>query len=262
MILKKKTDIVFLFPSLIGFCLFYILPFGKVIYYAFTENAFSSKFVWFSNFKSLLENTYFQLALKNTLRFIVIAVPLSLITSLFIALLLNAFPKIRFFQIVVFSPILIPSSVITAFWNQYFSFIPPFFSLIILFLWKYTGLSVMLILTALTTLPNELHEAAALDGANRLTRFYAITIPYITPTLFFVLIITIVNTLKIYRESILLYGQYPHESVYMFQNYLNNHFEKLNYQNISAASIIFSAIISLLVAVLLLYEYKRSNEIW
>lgn len=120
----------------------------------------------------------------------------------------------------------------------------------------------MLILTALTTLPNELHEAAALDGANRLTRFYAITIPYITPTLFFVLIITIVNTLKIYRESILLYGQYPHESVYMFQNYLNNHFEKLNYQNISAASIIFSAIISLLVAVLLLYEYKRSNEIW
>lgn len=185
-----------------------------------------------------------------------------MITSLFIALLLNAFPKIRFFQIVVFSPILIPSSVITAFWNQYFSFIPPFFSLIILFLWKYTGLSVMLILTALTTLPNELHEAAALDGANRLTRFYAITIPYITPTLFFVLIITIVNTLKIYRESILLYGQYPHESVYMFQNYLNNHFEKLNYQNISAASIIFSAIISLLVAVLLLYEYKRSNEIW
>ncbi len=260
--MKKRTDIFFLLPSLIGFCLFFILPFRKVIYYAFTKNAFSSEFVRFDNFKALLENRFFRLALGNTLRFILIAVPLSMLTALVTAQLLKVFPKIRFLQIIIFLPTLIPSSVITTFWDKYFPNVPPFLSLLVIFLWKYTGLSVMLILTALITIPSELYEAASLDGADSLTSFCSITIPCITPTLFFVLIITIVNTLKISRESTLLYGQYPDESIYMFQNYLSNHFEKLNYQNISAASIIFSAILSILVAVLLLYEHKRSSETW
>ena len=64
--MKKKTDILLLLPSLAGFLTFFIVPFVYSFYYAFTENAFTRKFVWFNNFKQLFENEYFKLAMKNT----------------------------------------------------------------------------------------------------------------------------------------------------------------------------------------------------
>ena len=76
------------------------------------------------------------------------------------------------------------------------------------------------------------------------------------------LILTIVNSLKIFRESYLLYGYYPDESVYMLQNYLNNHFAKLNYQNIGAAAVLFAVVVYSIVAVLFALEKKWSDSIW
>ena len=80
--------------------------------------------------------------------------------------------------------------------------------------------------------------------------------------LFFALILTIVNSLKIFRESYLLYGYYPDESVYMLQNYLNNHFAKLNYQNIGTAAVLFAVVVYSIVAVLFALEKKWSDSIW
>ena len=84
------------------------------------------------------------------------------------------------------------------------------------------------------------------------------TLPNIVPALLFSLILSVANSFRIYRESYLLYGQYPDDSVYMLQNFLNNQFMRLNYQTISAAAIIFGGILYVLIAIILILEKKWS----
>jgi len=260
--MKKKTDILFLIPSLLGFLSLLVVPFFGSMYYAFTDNAFLRKFVWFDNFTALLKNEYFRIAMYNTLRFTAMAVPLVMLLSVAAALLLSVFASsLPFVKSAFFLPVILPSAVIVMLWNAYFAEIPEYTSLLTLFLWKYGGLNVMLILTALNGLGKDMLEAAKIDGAGMLRRTCSIILPNITPTLFFTLILSIVNSLKIFRESYLLYGAYPDESVYMIQNYLNNHFSKLNYQNISTAAVIFAVIIYTVVAVLFKIEKKWSDSI-
>lgn len=261
--MKKRTDILFLLPSVAGFAAFFIIPFVYSLYYAFTENAFSNKFAGFDNFIMLFNSEYFRLALGNTLRFTAFAVPLSMAFSFTAAMLISHYAaRLNFVKSAFFLPVLLPSAAAVTVWNAYFSDAAPFSSLLAMFLWKYTGLSLMLLLTALLTVPNELYEAAAIDGAGALRRIRHITLPYITPMLFFTFVLSAVNSLKIYRESFLLYGNYPDESVYMLQNYLNNHFGKLNYQNISTAAVFFSVAVYTFVAVMFALEKKRGEKIW
>lgn len=146
-------------------------------------------------------------------------------------------------------------------WNAYFASVPPFTSLLLIFLWKYAGLDIMLILTALCSVDHNMLDAARMDGAGSVRLFLQIVLPNIVPTLFFSLILTITNTFKIFRESLLLYGEYPNESVYMLQNYLHNHFTKLNYQNISTAALLFFFAIYIVVAIMLQMERKWSDSL-
>lgn len=262
--MKKRTDILFLLPSLAGFMTFFVFPFLYSFVYAFTDNAFNMKFVGFDNFKSLFENEYFRLAMANTARFTVCAVPLCMVASVIVAMLIARYAaRIPFVKSAFFLPVILPSATIVVLWQTYISdFVPPFTSLLLIYLWKYSGLNVILILTALTGLNKEMLEAAKLDGAGSLRRTWNIILPNISPTLFFTFILSVVNSLKIFRESFLLYSNYPDESVYMLQNYLNNHFAKLNYQNISTAAAVFAVVVYTVVALLFSAEKKRSDEIW
>jgi multiple sugar transport system permease protein len=261
--MKKRTDILFLLPSLAGFMAFFVAPFFGSFYYAFIENAFSKKFVWFDNFKALLSNEYFRLAMLNTLKFTLIAVPLIMIFSLVIAILISQYAlKISIVQSAFFLPVLLPSASFMMFWQAYFNDFQPFNSLVLFYIWKYAGLNIMLILTALCTIPKEVIESAEIDGAGIFRKVRSVLLPMISPTLFFTFILSIVNSLKIFRESYLLYGAYPDESIYMMQNYLNNHFFKLNYQNISTASIFFAVAVYTVVAVLFMLERKVAERVW
>lgn len=261
--MKKRSDLLLLLPSLCGFTAFFVVPFFVSLYYAFTESAFSDRFVGLDNFRMLLTNEYFRLAAWNTFRFSVLSVPLCMAFSFMIAMLIARFAaKSGLLRSAFFLPVVLPSAVIAGIWNAYCSNAAPFASLLILFLWKYSGLNITLILTALLTIPQEQYEAAALDGAGVWRKMRAVTLPNLLPTLFFALILTLVNSLKIFRESYLLYGYYPDESVYMLQNYLNNHFGKLNYQNIGTAAVLFAVVVYSIVAVLFVREKKWSNSIW
>ncbi|MCR4905391.1 MAG: sugar ABC transporter permease, partial [Clostridiales bacterium] len=213
--MKKKTDLLLLLPSLAGFLTFFIVPFVYSFYYAFTENAFTKKFVWFDNFKRLFENEYFKLAMKNTGKFTVLAVPLTMAISLILALLLVRFAtRLPFVKSALFLPVILPSATIVMLWNAYISTFTPFDSLLLIFLWKYGGLNVMLMLTALSGMDKSMIEAARIDGANVFQQTVRVTLPNIAPTLFFTFILSVVNSLKVFRESYLLYGNYPDETVY------------------------------------------------
>lgn len=261
--MKKRTDVLFLLPSLLGVLTFFVVPFFGSFYYAFTENAFTKKFVWFDNFKALLDNKYFRLAMTNTLKFTLISVPLIMIFSIAAAVLIWRYAlKASVVQSAFFLPVLLPSASFVMFWQAYMSNVQPFSSLILFYIWKYAGLNIMLVLTALCTVPKEVTEAADIDGAGMLRKINNILMPMISPTLFFIFILSIVNSLKIFKESYLLYGAYPDESVYMMQNYLNNHFMKLNYQNISTASIFFALAVYTVVAVLFVLERRINGKVW
>ena len=262
--MKKRTDILFLLPSLAGFLTFFIVPFFYSFTYAFTENAFTKKFVWFDNFAALFRNDFFRLAMKNTGKFTLCAVPLTMVLSILTALLIVRYAaKLPFVKSAFFLPVILPSATIVMLWQAYISdAVPPFSSLLLIYLWKYGGLNVMLILTALTGMSKDMLDAAKIDGAGLLRTTWHVTLPNIAPTLFFTFILSVVNSLKIFRESFLLYTNYPDESVYMLQNYLNNHFQKLNYQNISTAAIFFAVIVYTIVAVVFVAEKKWSEQIW
>lgn len=261
--MKKRTDILFLMPSLLGFAVFFIVPFAYIFYYAFTESAFSDEFVWFNNFVSLLKNEFFRLAMTNMLKFTVAAVPLVMVLSVIIAMLIARYAaKLPMVKTAFFLPVILPSAVIVMLWNAYFSDFTPFSSLLLIYLWKYGGLNVMLILTALSGMSKDMLDAARIDGAGEIRQVWCVTLPNITPTLFFTFILSLVNSFKIFRESYLLYGNYPDDSVYMLQNYLNNHFAKMNYQNIATAAIIFAVIIYTVVALVFRAEKKWGESIW
>ena len=250
-------------PSLAGFAVFFIIPFVYTFYYAFTENAFTGKFAGLNNFVMLFGNRYFRLAMKNTLRFTALSVPLTMVLSLLIALAIAKFAaRIPLVKSAFFLPVILPSAAIIMLWNAYIADFAPFSSLLLIFLWKYGGLNVMLMLTALSGVQGDMLDAAKIDGAGSIGTLFHVIIPNIAPTLFFTFILSIVNSFKIFRESYLLYGGYPDESVYMLQNYLNNHFMKLNYQNISTAAIFFAVVVYTVVAVVFAFEKKWSDSVW
>ncbi len=252
-----------LVPNFCGFLIFYIIPFFHSLSYAWVNDAFNQEFCGLQNFKNLFSSEYFILGMKNTLLFTAISVPLILIISYIIAYLLAfVVRKLIFSHSAIFLPYLLPSITAIMIWQTYFSSIPEFSSLLLLFLWKYTGLNVILLTASFLTVPQEILDSAQIDGASSSRSLVHILLPSSVPMLLFTSILSFVNSFKIYRESYLMWGNYPSKTVYMIQNYLNNHFEKLNYQNVSSAATIFFLGIFLIVSGLLWCEKKWSDQIW
>lgn len=130
--------------------------------------------------------------------------------------------------------------------------------LLALYLWKNCGYCTVILLSALAGIDRAQYELARCDGAGVWTQIWRITFPQILSSLFFSAIIAIVGVFKIFRESYLLMGEYPHESVYMLQNFINNNMETLNYQRLSAASLTFLCI--LMVVIILFIRFSGILE--
>jgi multiple sugar transport system permease protein len=121
---------------------------------------------------------------------------------------------------------------------------------ILLFIWKNLGFAVIIFLSALQAIPQPLYEYAALEGAGFWKQTFGITLPMIVPSAFLVIILEWINAFKIFKEVYFIGGAYPDESVYTLQNYMNNMFSKLNYQNVTTAAYSFAVIVFVLFGVL------------
>jgi multiple sugar transport system permease protein len=122
--------------------------------------------------------------------------------------------------------------------------------IMVLFLWKNIGYDMVLFMAALAAVPTEQMESADLDGANAFQKFRHIIWPRLLPTTFFVLIMSIINSFKVFREVYLLAGAYPHDSIYTLQHFMNNMFSSLDYQKLTSAAFIMAAFIAGLVSLL------------
>ena len=262
----------FLSPSLIGVCVFFIVPFGVVVYYSLIDGVGSRNFVFLDNFIKLFRNSAFLLAAKNTLTFSAWAVPLAVALSMILALMLEAhIPMKSQFRTFFLSPMMVPVASVVLIWQVLFNFngtVNEFLLLfgadkidwlqsahsqavvIILFLWKNLGYFMILFMAGMANIPKELLEVADVEGASEWYKFFAIKLRYLSPTVLFVTILSLINSFKVFREVYLLTGDYPYETLYMLQHFMNNTFKSLDYQKLSAAAVVMALVMVLIIALL------------
>ena len=124
---------------------------------------------------------------------------------------------------------------------------------VLLFLWKNLGYNMILFMAGLANIPKELLEVADVEGAGELYKFFAIKLRYLSPTVLFVTILSLINSFKIFREIYLLTDDYP-AALYMLQHFMNNTFRSLDYQKLSAAAVVMALVMVVLILLLFAIE--------
>lgn len=280
---ERLVSLAFVSPSLLGVLIFFVLPFFVVIYYAFVNNPVLHEFVGFDNFRNLFQNQSFRLAAKNTAIFSLISVPSAVIGSLLLACMLSQRIPLRS-QIRTFmlSPLMVPVASIVLIWQVIFSnngalndFLAHFgvekidwmksefnrYVVILLFLWKNIGYDMILFLAALANVPTDIQEMAMLEGASSTRIFFQIKLRYIFPTILFVTILSLINSMKIFREVYLLTGKYPYDGLYLLQHFMNNTFESMDYQKLSSAALVMAAVMVLVIGLLFLVDNQLGKDV-
>lgn len=272
-----------IFPSLLGVLLLFLLPFGIVIYYSFINNVVAGEFAGLQNYINLLQNEAFLLAVRNTLFFTLTAIPLSMLLALLLALLLErAIPGKSTIRTFFLTPLMVPAASVVIVWQALFddkgyinSALESFgieqvqwlsseygmAVLILIFIWKTMGYNMVLMMAGLSGIPADYLEMARLEGASAWWQFVRIKLQYLFPTLFFILLYDIICSFKVFREVYLLTGDYPCEELYLLQHFMNNTFESANYQKLSAAAILLALVMLLVVGVLFFIEQKKGKEL-
>ena len=262
----------FLSPSLLGVGIFFILPFCVVVYYSLIDGVGSKNFVFLQNFIKLFDNSAFRLAAKNTLTFSAMAVPLAVVLSMVLALMLESrIPLKSQFRTFFLSPMMVPVASVVLIWQVLFNYngtVNEFLMLfgtdkidwlqsqfapvvvLLLFLWKNLGYNMILFMAALNNIPKELLEVADVEGAGEMYKFFAIKLRYLSPTVLFVTILSLINSFKVFREVYLLAGSYPYETLYTLQHFMNNTFDSLDYQKLSAAAVLMALVMVVIIALL------------
>lgn len=238
-----------LLPSLIGTAIFFVIPYIRVLYYSLIDNQFKRNFVGLDNYIETLQNEYFQLALKNSLLLIAIAVPILIVLALVISLALSYGIKwVRKTRFAFVLPMVIPTASIVIIWRSIFAESDTALPIYLLFIWKNIGICIVLLTAAFTSIGQSIYEAAQLDGAGAFKLHTKITIPMIMPTVVFTVLLSIVNSFKIFKESYLFYGtNYPPDHSYTLQYYMNNNFLKLDYQSLATSAVLTSVLVFVIV---------------
>lgn len=273
---EKIFSNICVIPSLIGVLIFFLVPFGIVVYYSMIKNPTTAEFVGLENYTKLLHNDAFRLAATNTAMFSLVSVPLAIILSLWLAVLLERnIPGKSIFRTFFLSPLMVPTASVVLVWQVLFhnhgtinQIIEAFGGngidwlksaygqvvILVMFLWKNLGYNMILFMSALAGIPKDIMEVAELEGASKFYQFVHIKLRYLSPTILFVLILSLINSFKIFREVYLLTGDHPTDKVYMLQHFMNNMFNSIDYQKLSAAAVMFSLVMIVVIAILLIAE--------
>lgn len=245
---ESTAGIIFTLPFTIGFLLFMIVPVGISLYYSFCKYDILSPpvFTGLDNFVKIFQDETFFKAIGVTFYFALVSVPLRLIFALVVAMLLLKNSRMSgFYRAAYYLPSIIGGSVAVAIlWKRMFATdgvinrllgvvgIETTFAwlgetrtaiwvLILLAVWQF-GSSMLIFLSALKQISRELYEAAEVDGANGIQKFFRITLPLLTPTIFFNLVMQMINGFLAFTQSYIITQGKPMNStlfytVYMYQ---------------------------------------------
>lgn len=276
---QKRMLAVFLLPGMIGLLIFYILPFFGGMYFSVTDGSRQNNFVGVANYLSVWQNQMFQTGLINTLTLSLICAPVIFVTAFFLAAMLRTLgDSSTAYRNILLLPYLMPSAAMLILFLILFDYGGPInrvlqalgldrvlwkesgamrVPVVVLYVWKNLGFSVVIFSSALQAVPNALYEYASLEGASRLRQEISITLPMISPTAFLVFVLAWINAFKIFKEVFFIGGAYPDMSCYTLQHFMNNMFQKINYQYVTTAAYSFAAIVLVLFGILYFVESKK-----
>ncbi len=280
---KKKIVWLLLLPGMAGIMAFYIVPFIGGMYYSIMDGSFQNTFVGFDNYMRVLQNGMFQSGLKNTWILSLMCAPTIWLLSFILAAMLKTLKdRSTVFRNILLLPYLMPSSALLLIWLLMFDYggvvnrlvtalgfdrvlwlegsamrVP----IVLLYIWKNLGFSVVLFASALSAVHPSLYEFAALEGAGWWTQSFRITLPQILPTAFLVFVLAWVNAFKIFKEAYFIGGDYPDfNTVYTLQHFMNNKFAKLDYQDVTTAAYIFAVGVIVMFGLMYASKAVRSPE--
>lgn len=261
----------FLLPHMAGVLCFALLPMIQVLARSF-QSAVGGNWVGFKNYLTVWNNAAFRLAVFNTTKFILVCVPILVGLSLILTVAVESLPVIgKFIRSVFLMPMAIPAASVVLVWKALFHDnglinhtllemgagpIPwmdsgaAFWMLVVSYLWKNLGYTMVLWAAGLSAIPESCYEAAQVDGASSWQIFFRITLPNLKGTAYILVVLSVLNSFKVFREAWLVAGDYPDESMYLMQHLYNNWFRELDFDKIAAASVICSAMIFLLIGLL------------
>ena len=221
---------LFVAPSIIFIVVFVIVPIIGALWYSFTKYDLMSapKLVGFQNYANLLDDTRYPAAIRNTLAFAFGTVPAGVITSLFLAVLINRNIRgIYAFRAMFYMPVVSSFVAVSLIWLWFYDVQIGLFnevleslglsrlkwlrspdtallSIILLSVWKNMGLNMIIYLAGLQGIPGHLYEAAEIDGAGRVSQFWKVTVPLLAPTTFFVVIVYFIGALQMFIQVLIM----------------------------------------------------------
>lgn len=239
---ENFTGYIFILPWLAGFFMLTLWPMVQSLYLSFTDyNLFDApRWVGASNFAAMFTNDdLFLSSLRRTFRFVVLVVPMKMVFSLMVALLLNRdLRAMSFYRTAIYLPSLIGSSIaVSVLWRNIFGldgYINALLdlagmpkqawinnprlalnTLVLLSVWQF-GSTMIIFLGGLKNIPGELYESASIDGAGAFTRFCKITLPMLSPTIFFNLILGIIQAFQQFNSAFIVTKGGPAYSTYLY----------------------------------------------
>ena len=276
---RRRTALIawlFAAPFVLSFGVFGLVPLVSSFGMAFTDlrvndirTPFAVDFVGLSNFAEVLSDTTFLRALRNTLGFVVVGVPLSLFSALVLAVMLNALGRraATFFRVGYYTPVVTTIVAVAVVWRIMYqpnglinsllaeigidgpnwlgdtrTALP---ALTLMAVWRSIGSSMVIFLAGLQAIPAEVKEAAMVDGASTVQRFFRITIPMMMPTILLNAILTTTGFMQFFDEPFVMTNGGPLQSTTSIALYVFNQFQWGNYSVGAAGAYVLFAIISI-----------------
>jgi len=212
-------------PTIIGLIVLNIIPIFQTLYLSFFKSGDFGRgniFIGLNNYKQMLTDVQVWYALGNTLKYTIIVVPLTIIFSMIVAVLLNSNLKGKsLYRTIYFIPMMAAPAAVTMVWkwlyNNQFGLLNVFLkkigigavgwindpkvaliSIAIIGIWSTIGYNMVLLLAGLQEIPRDYYEASNIDGANAVVQFFNITLPLVSPTLFFVMVTSIIQSMQVF----------------------------------------------------------------
>lgn len=282
---EKTAGIIFCMPFIIGFIVFLVVPMGISFYYSLCDYDILSppKFIGLDNYiKMFTSDEVFWKSFQSTLYFAFFSVPLRLIFALIVAMILVKPTKLTgVYRAAYYLPSILGGSVAVAvLWKRMFapdgvinavlgtfgietnfawlgSTKTAIWTLILLAVWQF-GSSMLIFLSALKQIPKELYEAAEVDGANKVTKFFQVTLPLLTPTIFFNLVMQMISGFLAFTQSLIITQGKPMDSTLFYAVYMYQ--QSFNYNRAGYASAMAWAM--LLFIGLLTFVLFKTKKFW
>ena len=278
---SRYAWIGFLLPSLAGVLIFVLLPFADVVRRSFLT-AVTEEWTGLHNYELVFANQAFRLAVKNTVRFTLVCLPLLIGIGLFLSVQLSRLKKVQLIKSLFLLPMAMPAATVVLIWKMIFAkqgflnaglllagLLPEgampdymgtgasFWVLVFSYIWKNLGYTMVLWLAGIFSVSEGLTEAARVDGATKRQCFWYVIFPNLKGSLYTITVLSFLNSFKVFREAYLVAGSYPHESMYLLQHLFNNWFVNLELDKMAASAVCVGAV---LFAVILLLQRLWDHE--